>query len=114
MKQVAGQQQFRVYAPAFWLLAMVLTSCGVRDAGSAVTPTVQQVHYAWALPALVAAADGVDGEIYQALQSSCDEPEKALSEKWQQSSGPRDVLLFAGKYSEFPSVELSLWRWAAR
>jgi hypothetical protein len=77
-------------------LALVITSCGAHGStGGEAPPTVEPETYAWNLPVIDTAADGADREIYQALQKGCDDGESMLRQKWQQSSSPRDVLMFA-------------------
>jgi hypothetical protein len=77
----------------FVVCGLLITSCGEKPSGG--TPTPEPVSYGWTLPTIDTATDGADGEIYQALQKSCDDGDAALAAKWQQSSSPRDVLLFA-------------------
>lgn len=75
---------------------LVVMSCGQPgSSGGNSSPTPIEVSYGWTLPAIDTTADGVDGEIYRALQKSCDEGDTALAAQWQQSSSPRNVLLFA-------------------
>jgi len=71
---------------------LALAACGTPDPFP--DPVPAPVDYSWALPAGDTASDGVDGEIYQALLRSCDDGETTLTQRWQASSGPREVLLF--------------------
>ena len=91
-------RRWRNYARNVFCLAcgLVLVSCGgTGNDGGSIAPTPEEVSYDWALPAIDTGADGVDGEIYQALQKGCDDGDRVLTQKWQQSSSPRNVLLFA-------------------
>ena len=75
------------------LCGLLAESCGEKPDGG--TPPPTPVAQEWTLPTIDTAADGADGEIYQALQKSCDDGDTMLTAKWQQSSSPRNVLLFA-------------------
>lgn len=76
------------------VFALVIAACGARGTGGDTAPTLEPVDYTWDLPAIDTAADGADGEMYQALQKSCDDGERMITQKWQQSASPRNVLLF--------------------
>ncbi|MDT0351217.1 hypothetical protein [Pseudonocardia charpentierae] len=71
---------------------LALAACGAPDPFP--DPVPAPADYSWDLPAGDTTSDGVDGEIYQALLRSCDDGETTLTQRWQASSGPREVLLF--------------------
>ena len=64
------------------LCGLLAVSCGEKPDGGPPLPT--SVAQVWNLPTIDTAADGADGEIYQALQKSCDDGDTTLAA----SSGP--------------------------
>jgi hypothetical protein len=81
-------------AASFVVCALVVTACA-KGPDQVGTPAPEPVGYNWSLPPIDPGGQGADGTIYQALQKNCDDGDAALAAEWQQSSSPREVMMFA-------------------
>ncbi|WP_156067496.1 hypothetical protein [Pseudonocardia halophobica] len=73
--------------------ALLLAACGGRSEAPQPLPTFAP-SYDWALVADVI-GDDPDAQVYRAVRTGCDPGQQALNSRWDQLTGPREVLLFA-------------------